>query len=87
MGGQLAEPAFRSIAWGGKYLVVGFAEGDIPALPLNLPLLKGASIVGVFWGEFARRDPKKNLANLRQLLTWMGEGKVKPHISARYALV
>ena len=86
VGGKLAEPAFRSIAWGGKYLVVGFAEGDIPALPLNLPLLKGASVVGVFWGEFARRDPKKNLANLRQLLTWMGEGKVKPHISARYAL-
>ncbi len=59
VGGKLAEPAFRSIAWGGKYLVVGFAEGEIPALPLNLPLLKGASVVGVFWGEFARRDPKK----------------------------
>ena len=59
VGGKLAEPAFRSIAWGGKYLVVGFAEGEIPALPLNLPLLKGASIVGVFWGEFARRDPKR----------------------------
>ena len=86
VGGKLAEPAFRSIAWGGKYLVVGFAEGDIPALPLNLPLLKGASVIGVFWGEFARRDPKKNLASLRQLLTWMGEGKVRPHISARYAL-
>ncbi|AZI42249.1 NADPH:quinone oxidoreductase family protein [Deinococcus psychrotolerans] len=86
VGGKLAEPAFRSIAWGGKYLVVGFAEGEIPALPLNLALLKGASIVGVFWGEFAKRDPKKNLANLHQLLTWMGEGKVKPYISARYAL-
>ncbi|AWN23649.1 NADPH:quinone oxidoreductase [Deinococcus irradiatisoli] len=86
VGGSLAEPAFRSIAWGGKYLVVGFAEGDIPALPLNLPLLKGASVMGVFWGEFARRDPKKNFANLRQLLGWMQEGKIRPHISARYPL-
>lgn len=57
VGGAQAEPAFRSIAWRGRYLVVGFAEGAIPALPLNLPLLKGADLVGVFWGEFARREP------------------------------
>jgi NADPH:quinone reductase len=87
VGGALAEQAFRSIGWGGRYLVVGFAAGgDIPALPLNLPLLKGASIVGVFWGEFARRDPAKNLANLRQLLAWAGEGKIRPFISVRYSL-
>ena len=57
VGGDFAEPAFRSIAWRGRYLVVGFAQGGIPALPLNLALLKGASIVGVFWGDFARREP------------------------------
>ncbi len=62
VGGDFAEPAFRSIAWRGRYLVVGFAAGPIPALPLNLPLLKGASIVGVFWGDFARREPKANAA-------------------------
>ncbi|WP_293910589.1 NADPH:quinone oxidoreductase family protein [Deinococcus sp.] len=87
VGGALAESAFRSIGWGGRYLVVGFAAGgELPALPLNLPLLKGASLVGVFWGEFARRDPAKNLANLRRLLAWAQEGKIRPHISARYSL-
>ncbi|MEH6246689.1 zinc-binding dehydrogenase, partial [Salmonella enterica subsp. enterica serovar Mbandaka] len=60
VGGALAEPAFRSIAWRGRYLVVGFASGPIPSLPLNLPLLKGASVVGVFWGEFAKREPQAN---------------------------
>src|SRR6185295_6590511 len=60
VGGDFAEPAFRSIAWRGRYLVVGFASGPIPNLPLNLPLLKGASVVGVFWGDFARREPKNN---------------------------
>ena len=62
VGGDLAEPVFRSIAWRGRYLVIGFAQGAIPALPLNLALLKGASIVGVFWGEFARREPKAQRA-------------------------
>lgn len=80
VGGDLAEPVFRSIAWRGRYLVIGFAQGQIPALPLNLPLLKGASIVGVFWGEFARREPQHNAAALAQLATWYGEGKVKPVI-------
>src|SRR4029434_6675065 len=60
VGGDLAEPVFRSIAWRGRYLGVGFAQGAIPALPLNLALLKGASLVGVFWGDFARREPERN---------------------------
>jgi NADPH2:quinone reductase len=86
VGGIYAEPAFRSIAWRGRYLVVGFANGEIPKLPLNLALLKGASLVGVFWGDFARREPKANAAAMRELMGWMAEGKIKPHISARYAL-
>lgn len=86
VGGIYAEPAFRSIGWRGRYLVVGFANGEIPKLPLNLALLKGASLVGVFWGEFARREPKANLAAMHQLMGWMAEGKIKPHISGRYAL-
>ena len=86
VGGQYAEPALRSIAWRGRYLVVGFANGAIPALPFNLMLLKGASVIGVFWGEFARREPQANLAGMRQLLDWLAEGKIRPHISARYSL-
>ncbi len=80
VGGELAEPAFRSIAWRGRYLVIGFAGGPIPALPLNLPLLKGASLVGVFWGDFARREPQANAAMMAELARWYGEGKVKPVI-------
>ena len=80
VGGEFAEPAFRSIAWRGRYLVVGFASGPIPSLPLNLPLLKGASIVGVFWGNFARREPKANAAMMQQLAQWYAQGKVKPVI-------
>lgn len=80
VGGDLAEPVFRSIAWRGRYLVVGFAGGPIPALPMNLPLLKGASLVGVFWGEFARREPQANAAMMQTLAQWYGEGKVKPLI-------
>jgi NADPH2:quinone reductase len=83
VGGDLAEPVFRSIAWRGRYLVIGFAQGAIPALPLNLALLKGASIVGVFWGEFARREPKANAAALAELARWYAEGKVKPVIDRR----
>ncbi|HJV85765.1 MAG TPA: NADPH:quinone oxidoreductase family protein [Noviherbaspirillum sp.] len=86
VGGIYAEPAFRSIGWRGRYLVIGFANGEIPKLPLNLPLLKGASIVGVFWGEFTRREPKANQAAMQELLKWMAEGKLRPHISGRYAL-
>jgi NADPH2:quinone reductase len=81
VGGDLAEPAFRSIAWRGRYLVVGFAASPtVPALPMNLPLLKGASLVGVFWGDFARREPQANAAMMQALAQWYAQGKVKPVI-------
>ncbi|MBI5720640.1 MAG: NADPH:quinone oxidoreductase family protein [Burkholderiales bacterium] len=83
VGGDLAEPVFRSIGWRGRYLVIGFTQGSIPALPLNLALLKGASIVGVFWGEFVRREPKASAACLAQLASWYREGKIKPAIDRR----
>jgi NADPH2:quinone reductase len=86
VGGIYAEPAFRSIGWRGRYLVVGFANGEIPRLPLNLALLKGASVVGVFWGDFIRREPQAHQAAMRELMDWMTEGKIRPHISARYIL-
>ncbi|HTI16206.1 MAG TPA: NADPH:quinone oxidoreductase family protein [Trinickia sp.] len=86
VGGRFAEPAFRSIGWRGRYLVVGFANGEIPRLPLNLALLRGASIVGVFWGEFARRESERNHADLERLVGWLSEGKLRPRISARYSL-
>jgi NADPH2:quinone reductase len=82
VGGEFAEPAFRSIAWRGRYLVVGFAGGPIPSLPLNLPLLKGASLVGVFWGDFARREPQANAAMMAELAQWYGQGKIKPVIDS-----
>jgi NADPH2:quinone reductase len=82
VGGEFAEPAFRSIAWRGRYLVVGFAGGPIPALPLNLPLLKGASLVGVFWGDYARREPQANAAMMAELAQWYGQGKIKPVIDS-----
>jgi NADPH2:quinone reductase len=74
------------MAWEGRHLVIGFAAGDIPRIPLNLALLKGCSIVGVFWGSFTARDPQRNQEHLRELATWFQEGKIKPHISATYAL-
>jgi NADPH2:quinone reductase len=80
VGGEFAEPVFRSIAWRGRYLVVGFASGPIPALPLNLPLLKGASLVGVFWGDFAKREPKANAAMMQTLAQWYAQGHIKPVI-------
>ena len=83
VGGDLAEPVFRSIAWRGRYLVIGFAQGNIPALPLNLMLLKGASLVGVFWGDFARREPQANAQALGELARWYAEGKIKPVIDQR----
>ena len=86
VGGVYAEPAFRSIGWRGRYLVVGFANGEIPKLPLNLTLLKGASLMGVFWGEFVKREPKASMAAMRQLMGWLAEGKLRPRISGRYAL-
>lgn len=78
VGGDFAEPAFRSIAWRGRYLVVGFASGPIPSLPLNLTLLKGASIVGVFWGDFARREPQANAAMMQTLAQMYAKGQIKP---------
>ena len=82
VGGDFAEPAFRSIAWRGRYLVVGFAAGPIPVLPLNLALLKGASIVGVFWGDFAKREPEANNAMMDELAQWYASGKIKPSIDS-----
>jgi NADPH2:quinone reductase len=82
VGGDFSEPAFRSIAWRGRYLVVGFAAGTIPALPLNLALLKGASIVGVFWGDFAKRESQANRAMMAELAQWYTSGKVKPVIDS-----
>ncbi|WP_454256501.1 NADPH:quinone oxidoreductase family protein [Pseudomonas sp. Marseille-Q8238] len=86
VGGELFEEAFRSIAWNGRLLVVGFASGAIPSLPANLPLLKGASLVGVFWGSFAQRQPQDNLANFQQLFEWYAEGKLKPLVSQVFPL-
>ncbi len=82
VGGDFSEAAFRSIAWRGRYLVIGFAAGPIPALPLNLALLKGASIVGVFWGDFAKREPAANAAMLQELVGWYAAGKIKPVIDS-----
>jgi NADPH:quinone reductase len=83
VGGKLAEPAFRSIAWRGRYLVVGFAsDPQVPNLPMNLPLLKGASLVGVFWGAFAQKEPKANAAMMAELVQWYAQGKIKPVIDA-----
>jgi len=86
VGGDFTEPALRSMTWKGRYLVIGFAAGDIPRIPLNLTLLKGCSIVGVFYGAFAEREPRHNAENLRELLTWLAEGKLRPYISATYPL-
>lgn len=86
VGGPYTEPAFRSIAWRGRHLVIGFAAGDIPKLPLNLALLKGASVVGVFWGDFTRREPQAFAESARQLGRWYREGRLKPHVSATFPL-
>ena len=86
VGGPYTEPALRSIAWRGRLLVVGFAAGEIPKIPLNLTLLKGCSIVGVYWGDFSRREPDRFAASMRQLGAWFAEGKLKPHVSATFPL-
>ena len=82
VGGPFAEAALRSIAWEGRFLVVGFATGEIPKIPLNLVLLKGCQIVGVFWGSFAMRESAKNHANARKILEWVADGKLRPHVDA-----
>ena len=82
VGGDMTELAFRSIAWRGRHLVVGFASGPTPSLPLNLPLLKGASVVGVFWGGYAKAEPKANAAMMAELASWYVQGKIKPVIDS-----
>ena len=86
VGGPYSEPALRDMAWNGRFLVVGFAAGDIPKVPLNLALLKGCAIVGVFWGAFTRNQPQDNRRNNEELLQMYLEGKIKPHIHATYPL-
>ncbi|SEC41474.1 NADPH2:quinone reductase [Rhizobiales bacterium GAS191] len=86
VGGDLAEPALRAIAWQGRYLVVGFAAGPIPKIPLNLALLKGCDIQGVFWGSFIERDPAAHRANMAQIFAWTAEGKLSAHVHAVFPL-
>lgn len=86
VGGDLAEPALRSMAWEGRYLVVGFAGGTIPKIPLNLLLLKGCDLRGVFWGDFVRRDPAGHRANMERLLAWAADGRIRAHVHAEIPL-
>jgi len=86
VGGNYSEPALRSIAWKGRFLVVGFAAGEIPKLPLNLVLLKGCDVLGVFWGSFIERDPEGHRANTRQLLDWCAQARLSSHVHAVYPL-
>lgn len=86
VGGKYSEPALRSIAWRGRHLVVGFAAGEIPRLPWNLMLLKGASVVGVFWGDFTRKEQDAHLAAMARITAWIAQGKLKPLVSQRYPL-
>ncbi len=86
VGGSYSEIALRNMAWEGRHLVVGFTAGEIPRIPLNLTLLKGCSIVGVFWGSFTSRDPRRNQEHLHELVRWYQEGKIRPRISATYPL-
>ncbi len=86
VGGDLFDSAFRTIAWEGRYLVVGFAAGRIPQLPVNLVLLKGCQVVGVFWGSFTAREPERNQRNLAELAAWCADGRLSPLVSARYPL-
>ena len=86
VGDKFAEPAIRAMNWDGRYLVIGFAGGQIPKIPLNLLLLKSSSLVGVFWGAHVARDPAANRANMQQLAKWVAEGKLKPHIHKIFPL-
>jgi NADPH:quinone reductase len=86
VGGVFAEPALRSTGWRGRYLVIGFAAGDIPRIPLNLVLLKGSAIIGVFWGAFTKREPEQNRANTERLMKWLREGRLRPLVSEVYPL-
>jgi NADPH2:quinone reductase len=86
VGGKFTESALRGMAWKGRYLIVGFANGEIPQIPMNLPLLKGCSIMGVFWGQFSKVEAKASFQNIRQLVAWIQEGKIKQHIGRTYTL-
>ncbi len=86
IGGDASEPLIRALAWEGRFLIIGFAAGEIPKIPLNLLLLKGAEIVGVFWGEALRRDPDGHRANMQRVLNWVSEGRLVPRIHATYPL-
>lgn len=86
VGGDFTEPALRCVGWRGRYLVVGFAAGAIPKIAINLLLLKGSSLVGVFWGEFVRREPALNMQNMTQLFGWLQLRRIRPLISRRYPL-
>jgi NADPH:quinone reductase len=86
VGGDFFDESLRCINWNGRLLVVGFASGRIPQAPANLPLLKGSSIVGVFWGDFVRRQPKDNMQNFMELFAFLKEGKIRPHVSATFSL-
>lgn len=85
IGGALSEQALRAIAWEGRHLVIGFVSGEIPKIPLNLTLLKGCQIVGVFWGSFAMRDPQKNRANCERLFAWVADGSLRPHVASVFS--
>ena len=86
VGGKFTESGLRGMAWKGRYLIVGFANGEIPQIPMNLPLLKGCAIMGVFWGQFSKVEAKASFQNIRQLVTWIQEGKIKQHIGRTYRL-
>ncbi|MEM9692963.1 MAG: NADPH:quinone oxidoreductase family protein [Myxococcota bacterium] len=86
VGGELAEPALRAMGWGGRYLVIGFASGTIPKLPLNLTLLKSCSVVGVFWGMFTQREPERFRGHAARLFSWVVDGTLKPHIDRTFPL-
>jgi NADPH2:quinone reductase len=86
VGGSLAEPALRSMAWGGRYLVVGFAGGEIPKIPLNLVLLKGCDVQGVFWGAHLEREPDAHRANMADLMAWAAAGRLSAHVDSTYPL-
>jgi NADPH2:quinone reductase len=86
VGGAYSEPALRAIAWEGRFLVIGFAAGQIPAIPLNLALLKSCQIVGVYWGAFVGRYPDRHRQNVEELMGWWRDGKLRPHVSSTYPL-
>jgi NADPH2:quinone reductase len=86
VGGSLSEPALRSVGWRGRFLVIGFAGGEIPRLPANLPLLKGSAIVGVYWGAWLKQEPEAARREMAELARSLADGRIKPHVSARYPL-